>query len=360
MGLSSLIVRRRLARGLLALSLLAVNLPLLAGGPPGRPPTPVRVAEAVQVKLAPQQWLAATVVSRRDAGIAAEASGRLLSVAEVGTQVKKGDVLARFDDTFARLKVEELTAGVAREKATLAFLRGEMRRLTRLAKQNNTAQTQLDEVESRQLAARSELNMAQTRLARAQEELRRQQIVAPFAGVVVARDKVAGEWASSGDVLLRLVDATMLEAQAAAPLLTRDFVRPGDRLQLQVDGRMAEGAVRVLVPAADARSHQLDLRVSLSGDGWAVGQPLRVAIPVAADREVLAVPRDALVLRSQGAAVFRINGEDKAERIAVTPGVASGALIAVSGNLQAGDRVVTRGGERLRPGQAVRVLSDEQ
>ncbi len=349
-----------IARTLLALCLASATLPLLAAGPPGRPPTPVRVAEAVQVKLAPQQWLAATVVSRRDAGIAAEVSGRLLSVIEIGARVKKGVVLARFDDTFAKLKIEELAAGVVREEATLTFLRGEMRRLKRLAKQNNTAQTQLDEVESKQLAARSDLNMAKTRLTRAQEELRRQQVVAPFAGVVVERAKVAGEWAGSGDVLLRLVDTSALEAQAAAPLLARDFVRPGDKLALQVDDRMESATVRVLVPAADARSHLLDLRVSLPDDDWAVGQPLRVAIPVAADSDVLAVPRDALVLRSKGAAVFRINDDSKAERVAVTPGVASGSLIAVTGDLQAGDRVVTRGGERLRPGQAVRVLSDEK
>lgn len=351
-----------LSRWSLALLLVAVALPLLAAGPPGRPPTPVRVVEAVQVKLAPQQWLAATAVSRHDAEISAEVSGRLLEVAETGTRVEKGAVLARFDDAFAKLKVEELNAGVAREEATLTFLRGEMRRLMRLAKKNNTAQTELDEVESKQLAARSELNMAKTRLASAQEELRRQQLRAPFAGVVVERRKRGGEWASSGDVLLRLVDTATLEAQAAAPLLARHFVQPGDSLPLRADGAAADvsGKVRVLVSAADARSHQLDLRVSLAGDDWVVGQPLRVAIPVAAESEVLAVPRDALVLRSKGAAVFRINAENKAERIAVTPGVASGALIAVSGDLQPGDRVVTRGGERLRPGQAVRVLTDEK
>lgn len=355
-----------LSRWSLGLLLVGVSLPLLAAGPPGRPPTPVRVVEAVQVQLAPQQWLAGTVISRHDAVISAESAGRLAAVVEIGTAVKKGAVLARFDDTFARLKVDELAAGVAREEATLAFLRGEMRRLDRLAKQNNTAQTQLDEVKSRQLVARSELRMAQTRLASAQEALRRHQLRAPFAGVVVERQKRGGEWVSSGDVLLRLVDTTSLEAQAAAPLSARQFVRVGDDLSVRAEGIEAGslGTVRVLVSAADARSHRLDLRVSLSGDGWVVGQPVRIAIPVAVSREVLAVPRDALVLRSQGAAVFRItaddHGADKAERIAVTPGVASGGLIAVTGELQAGDRVVTRGGERLRPGQAVRILSDEK
>ncbi len=338
----------------LALLLASLALPVLAE----YPAIPVRVAEVVRVTLAPEQWLAATVVSRHEAEIAAEASGRLLSVAEIGTEVASGEVLAHIDDTFAQLKVDELTAAVAREEATLQFLHSEMRRLTRLAKQNNTAQTQLDDVASRRQAAVSELNIARTRLQETQEQLRRHQLRAPFSGLVVERRKRGGEWVGTGDTLLRLVDTRALEAQASAPLAARRFVRPDDRLTVTSEDGAASGRVRTLVPAADARSHRLDLRVTLSGDDWSIGQTLRVAIPRAVASEVLAVPRDALLLRSQGAAVFRINAESQAERVTVTPGTASGDLIAVNGDLQPGDRVVIRGGERLRPGMAVQILGD--
>ncbi|MCF6361902.1 MAG: efflux RND transporter periplasmic adaptor subunit [Gammaproteobacteria bacterium] len=342
-------------RWLLALLLASLTLPALAEDYLAMP---VRVAEAVRVTLAPQQWLAATVVSRHEAEIAAEANGRLLSVAEIGTRVASGEVLAHIDDTFAKLKVDELTAAVAREEATLQFLRSEMRRLTRLARQNNTAQTQLDDVASRQLVAVNELSIARTHLAEAKEQLRRHQLRAPFTAVVVERRKRGGEWVSTGDTLLRLVDTSALEVQASAPLSARRFVRPGDHLSVSSDDGSVSGRVRALVPAADARSHRLDLRVTLVGDDLIVGQPLRVAIPRARAREVLAVPRDALLLRGQGAAVFRINDDNQAERVAVTLGIASGDMIAVSGDLQPGDRVVIRGGERLRPGMAVQILAD--
>ncbi len=340
-----------------SLALLLVSLAPLALAE-GYPAPPVRVAEAQWVTLAPQQWLPATVVSRREASLAAEVSGRLLSVAEIGTRVKTGQVLARIDDTFAKLKIDELTAAVAREEATLQFLHGEMRRLTRLAKQNNTAQTQLDEVASRQLVAVNELSIARTRLAEAQEQLRRHQLRAPFAGVVVERARRDGEWAGTGDTLLRLLDTSVLEAQASAPLSARRLLRPGDRVTVAAEQGSVSGRVRILVPAADARSHRLDLRVSLTDGEWSVGQTLRVAVPRAPAREVLAVPRDALLLRSRGAAVFRIDDENRAERVTVVPGVASGDLIAVDGELRPGDRVVVRGGERLLPGMKVQILGD--
>ena len=115
--------------------------------------------------------------------------------------------------------------------------------------------------------------------------------------------------------------------------------------------------MRTLVAAGDARSRLLDLRLSLPENGWTIGRPVRIALPTAIAREVLAVPRDALVLRRDGAAVFRVTEEGVAERISVQLGVASGSLVEVVGDLNAGDRVVTRGGERLRPGQTVKILN---
>jgi multidrug efflux pump subunit AcrA (membrane-fusion protein) len=135
-------------------------------------------------------------------------------------------------------------------------------------------------------------------------------------------------------------------------------VHEGDSLTLKVNGQEISKPVRALVAAGDERSRLLDLRIALDDSTWTVGQTVRVALPTARAETVLAVPRDALVLRRDGAFVFRVDAENNAQRVAVNLGVASGDLIAVSGELNAGDRVVIRGGERLRPGSAVKILND--
>ncbi|MFQ5487884.1 MAG: efflux RND transporter periplasmic adaptor subunit, partial [Gammaproteobacteria bacterium] len=84
------------------------------------------------------------------------------------------------------------------------------------------------------------------------------------------------------------------------------------------------------------------------------------AVPTAAPRRALVVPRDALVLRRNGIAVYRLTADGGAERVAVRTGIAQGAFIEVLGELSPGDRVITRGGERLRPGQKVRVLNEAE
>ena len=60
-----------------------------------------------------------------------------------------------------------------------------------------------------------------------------------------------------------------------------------------------------------------------------------------------------LVLLREETYVFRVKDDNTAERLLVKTGAAAGALVAVAGGILSGDRVVIRGGERLRPGQAV-------
>ncbi|MDH5594769.1 MAG: efflux RND transporter periplasmic adaptor subunit, partial [Gammaproteobacteria bacterium] len=55
------------------------------------PLSPVRVALAVEQMMSPVAWLPGTVISRNDARLAAEVSGRITWVAEIGTNIKKGE-----------------------------------------------------------------------------------------------------------------------------------------------------------------------------------------------------------------------------------------------------------------------------
>ena len=76
-------------------------------------------------------------------------------------------------------------------------------------------------------------------------------------------------------------------------------------------------------------------------------------MPTAAAREVLTVPRDALVLRREGASVFRVNSDMTVNKIPVITGQGSGPLIEIIGDVDPGDAVVIRGAERLDEGMSV-------
>jgi len=325
----------------------------------GRGEKPVVVAEAEMRQLAPVNWYTGTVISREQARLAAEVSGRLLWVAEVGAEVEKGATVARIDDALMKEDLAERKADIARVEARLGFLKLEASRLQRLAKQNNAAQSQLEKTVSERASARSELQAAQARERRTAQQLRRTSLEAPFSGVVTERLLRAGEWADDGSAVVSMTDPALLEVQSWVSVSALPFITTQSTLQLKIQGKTHQGTVRTLVPVGDQRSRLYELRVGLPQQQWNVGESVRIAVPSALAREVLSVPRDALVIRRNSISLYRIGSDNIAERVRVDTGIASGAFIEVHGDVKAGDRVVVRGGERLRDGQQVAVQDQE-
>ncbi len=329
---------------------------VFAAAPKGAPPAKVVVADALKKELAPVAWFAGTVISVEDARLAAEVQARLVSVAGVGTVVKKGEVVARLDDTLIKEQLAESRADVEREQARVIFFSAEVKRLRRLARQNNAARNSLDQSISNRSVAQSERRAAVARVNVNKERLSRTRLAAPFDGVITERLLQVGEWAESGKSVVRLVDTRSLEVQSWVPASSLGFISPGMELLLKSGAQEGTATVRTIVPVGDDRSRLYELRLLLKVAAWPAGRTLRVAIPSALPRKVIAVPRDALVLRREGTRVFRINNDNKAEMVGVKTGIASGIYIEVVGDIRAGDKVVTRGGERLRAGQTVVIL----
>ena len=91
---------------------------------------------------------------------------------------------------------------------------------------------------------------------------------------------------------------------------------------------------------------------------WRLGQLVSANVPLRTSEDTLAVHRDALILRQDGTYVYRVGEDSAAHRVSVVPGESVGKMVAVRGDLKAGDRVVIRGGESLTDGQAIFIVSD--
>jgi RND family efflux transporter MFP subunit len=321
-------------------------------------PALVKVAVASIQDIAPQTMVPGTVVSRNDARLSAEVPGRLISVADVGTVVGKGEPVAEIEDTSLRLQNNELQALVTRAQAKLGFLESEEKRFSQLAESNLAAAAQLEQTRSDRDVARGDLAVARARLEQNEDRLARTRILAPYDGIVVERLMTPGERVIEGGNVVRLVDQDNLEVIARAPLDYFRFVERGQLLDLRAGSQNARGVVRTVVAVGDENTHQFELRLDLDGDSFPVGQTLRISIPTSDSREVLTVPRDALVLRPEGQSVFVIDANNQAQQITVTVGVGQGDRIEVRGAVSPGDKVVIRGNERLQPGQAVSVMDD--
>ncbi|HET7843726.1 MAG TPA: efflux RND transporter periplasmic adaptor subunit [Xanthomonadales bacterium] len=328
-----------------------------ASGQSAAPPAAtVSVARAASADFAPVQWVPGTVVSREDARVATEQGGRVVEVADVGDRVERGDALARLDDEALRLRERENRAAIARSEAQLDYAKKQAERLAALEQQSSVGKSALEEARSQRDVLEQDLAQARLALAETQRQLRAAVVRAPFDGIVAERFTQRGEFLAMGGAVARLVNPTKLEVSAQAPVALAPKLVAGTLVAVRGGAELAEHAVRTVVPVADVQSRQVEVRVELGDDGLAIGAPVEVAVPTAAPREVVAVPRDALILRATETFVFRVGADGKAERVGVTTGGAQGDLVEIRGAIAAGDRLVVRGGERLQAGQAVKIV----
>lgn len=327
-------------------ALAALASPMLAQAQQDRP-SPVQVAQAQIRELAPSVRATGIVRSRAAADLAAAVAGRLQWVAEPGTAVALGQLVARLDTRELALARAGQAARVKRAQVSLTALDREFTRLR--ASGNAVPRFNVDQAESNRDLAEADLQVARAELAQTDDQLARSRLTAPFAGVVADRVRRAGEEVGRGDVIARIVDPDELEIRLFVPLRHVRSVQPGAEVDVVADQREFTARVSRIVPAGDPRSQSFEVLVKAPAvDGLlTAGNTVQVRLPLGEPQRRLSVPRDALIIRADGLYVVRMSAERRAQRVPVKAGVADGDWIAVDGTLRAGDTVVVRGGETL-------------
>lgn len=321
----------------------------------GPPPAVVQIANAVEARLSPLSEAPGSVVSLRDSLVAAATSGKIEWVAEVGAELEEGDIIARIDPADATFARDEARAEARRLKSRADYVSELYERFAGLGGESGESEASLDEMRANRDEALQNLARAQVSLNRAEINLERTEVRAPFAGRIVTQEIQIGEYAAPGAAIARVTDTHHLEVTAQAPAALLKSVKPGDEITLIYNADTVTAPVRAIVPVGDQRSRTQEVRVSLDDSDWPIGSAVRVKLPTRAPKTVVAAPRDALVLRANRVSVFVIDDEMIANRIDVELGVAEGDFIEIIGEVEAGDKLVIRGGERLREGQSVTI-----
>ena len=335
-------------------------------------------AAAVSVQAVEMRALAETVpvfaevTTARDGDVAGRVAGNVEMVAVLaGTRVAAGDLLVELNDDLLTIQVAqseaqlaEAAAGIDTARARVDRARIALDRVEALRGGSSFSQGRFDdaqadflEAEAQFFEAQAREKSAQSRLAETRYQLARSKITAPFSGVVLEVNTIPGAYIQAGTPLVRLLDTDAFEVQASVPSRYTAFLSPGQMVAANTEtGAELTLELRAILPVEDPSTRTravLFAAPSLTTEGnAAVGQSLTVNIPVGAARNVLSVPKDALVQGVGGWTVF-VAADDQAQPRAVTLGVPLGDRYEVIDGLASGDLVVVRGNERLRPGQAI-------
>jgi len=324
---------------------------------PQVPASPVFVESAQRDTFSATLWVSGTVISQNDARIGAETDGRIIWVSDVGSYIEKDKAIARIDAGDLRLDLADSEARLASLNSQLKYRDSSLQRLQMLAASDNASATQLDEAQSRLDMTRQEIKQAEVAIARIKRRIKQTEVLAPFPGVVAQRLVQLGEFVNRGAQVVRLVDTQHREIRAQAPLSVAGWIREGMQVSVEHEQLESLSPVSSVIPVGDERSRMFEIRIVADDPAWVIGSPVRVALPNSKPRELVAIPRDGLVLRGSSIFVMRVNKNNTVERIAVETGIGLGGFVEVIGNVDQGDLIVTRGGERLEAGQAV-IITD--
>lgn len=103
----------------------------------------------------------------------------------------------------------------------------------------------------------------------------------------------------------------------------------------------------------------VEIRLSADGGDWFVGSPVQVSLPSAKPLTIVAVPRDAIVERGGTSLIYKVADDGTAKQLTADIRLISGLWVGIADGIEAGDRVIIRGAERLMDGQALDVISQD-
>ena len=356
----------------------------------GSPPGDRGSVQAQTVTVRSQPWPDAyeatgTVRARTATVLSSKVMAYVREVAvQVGDRVRAGQLLVTLEsqdleanvrraeaaEAEVRSAIPEAESGITGAKANLDLAGSTFHRMEDLASKKSISNQEFDEASARLKAAQAAYEMTRakrsqldSKLAQAEQEINAARIVrdytriaAPFAGVVTARSVEPGNLAAPGAPLLTVEREGAYRLEASVEESKLAFVKAGQTVEIELEAlnRRLTARVSEIVPAVDAASRAnivkidlpelANLRSGMFGRAWfSMGS-----------RNVLAVPKTALVERGQLESVFVIEDGVARTRL-VTTGKRGPDVIEVLSGLSEGEKVISPAPASLADGARVEV-----
>ena len=359
------------------------------------------------------------VTARRRATVSSKVTGKVLEVfVEEGKAVRKGQVLAKLDDSQVRAalavsqaQLETARRGAAEDEARLREAELTLGRREQLVTERVISKSELDaaraEVESlraRIAVAQQQIKVSESLVTQRRTDLADMEVRAPFDGIAVSKDAQPGEMispVSAGGGFTRsgigtIVDMSSLEIEVDVSESYINRVHPGQPVEAVLDAypewRIPTHVITT-VPTADRQKATVRVRIgfdpaplrqaqggpepgrgtsgSKSSRAQSGGEPLdprilpdmgvkvsflteRPAAESAAPRAKLVVP-SAAVRTADGRSIVFVIRDNRVERRAISVGPPVGDQVEVLSGVNAGERVVVEGPQTLKDGDKVKV-----
>ena len=287
--------------------------------------------------------------------------------ADIGAPVKAGDVLAELETPDLDQQLQQARADLATAQANEKLAQITAERWQKILKSNAVSKQDVDEKTGDLAAKRALVASAKANVDRYLATKAFARLVAPFDGVVTARNTDLGALvnvgSAAGQELFVVSDTRKLRVYVNVPQSYVPDVPPGTKATLSVPehaGRSYAATVEASAQAVNAQSGTtlMQLAVDNAAGDLLPGAYAEVALDLPHDAKALTIPSSALIFDARGLRVATVGDGDRVALKTVTIARDAGSTLQIGSGLDAGDRVIQNPPDGIADGAQVRIAGN--
>ena len=296
-----------------------------------------------------------TVRSNQTSLVASRVMGVINAVhVREGDFVQKGQVLITIDDRDAtqRLRAAEMAVEAAKQSQTLA--EKTWQRYKKLHEGDVVSRQEMDRVETQKKVADAEYNRVKAMAGEAATYLSFTKVTAPVSGRITEKRIDAGSMATPGMPLLVIEGGGSSYIEVSMDAGIGNSVKTGMAVEAMIEpeNRPVAGIVREIFPAVDPASRTFTAKIGFKDARPRSGLFARVQIPIG-KKEVMIAPAQAVVRKGQLTGVYAVDEQRLVTYRLVRAGKTSAAGTEILSGLNANDRIITAGIEKVVDGGVI-------
>jgi RND family efflux transporter MFP subunit len=287
---------------------------------------------------------------------------------DIGSPVKKGQLLAEIDTPEVDQQLAQAIADLATARANQALSDSTNARWKALLETESVSRQEAEEKAGDAAAKRATADAAAANVSRLRELESFKRVVAPFDGVITARNTDIGALInagqSAGSELFRLADTHKLRIYVQVPEPYAAAAKPGLDADLRFSEQQGKAYTATVVRTSNAldpalRTLQVELQLDNTHGELFPGAYAEVHFKLGRNSQSLRLPANTVLFRAAGLQVATVDAEQRIRLKSIVEGRDFGNTIEVLSGLEAGDRVVLNPPDSIIDGVTVRVATHE-
>ena len=308
-----------------------------------------------------EENLMGLIYSKSSPSLAVEVSGRVVEIiADVGDEVKAGDILAKIDSEKYNLQLSQAKAEIARLSALLVNQELDLQRAEKLFKDNLVSEEMMDRTKADFNALKEQMNAADAQLRNAKRLIEETNIKAPIESEVAIKHIDTGDYVQPGMIVYELVDTKNLKVNLSFPEYLSPKLKKGLEVRITSPTNPDEvviSKIRDIKPNIDPRNKSLTTIIDFENPGtWLPGASSRATVVFSKFENAIVVPQISVVRRSIGEVIYVVKGNTVKETPVIT-GLRKEGYVQILEGIKLNDEIVKDGAGFLTDSSIIEIVN---